>query len=101
MEHLKQTAETSIENSSFERKMSNLEVAIDCLEWVSTDFQLDPKHEQYCGFVNINPQDFTNPMWQEFFSTLWMTKGYFQVVLDHFELTIDRAIEQEIIFSKR
>jgi hypothetical protein len=100
MEMLKQTDKSSIESSGFEREMSNLEVAIDCLEWVATDYQLDPNHENYHGYININPFDFQDEKWWEFFSTLHMTYPYFKVVFDHFGLRLDSAIKDEVIISK-
>jgi len=97
---MKQTTKESIELSGIERKKSNLEIAVDCLEWVSLDFQLDPFHEEYLGYINIDPQDFIQPEWQEFFSTLHVTKNYFSVVFDHFGLKINKASQKEIIISK-
>ena len=100
MEKLKQTDKSSIELSGFEREMSNLEVAIDCLEWVAKDFQLDPNHENYHGYINIDPFDFQDEKWWEFFSTLHMTYPYFKVVFDHFGLVLDHAIKDEVVISK-
>lgn len=98
---MKQMTETSIENSRIVGEMSNLETAIECLEWVATDFQLDPNHEDYCGFINLDPVDFQNPRWTEFFSTLYKTHRYFQIVFDHFGLELGSAIETEVIISKK
>lgn len=83
------------------RQKTNLEVAIDCLEWVATDFQLDISHIDYCGFINIDPMDFNDPQWQEFFSTLGKTHKYFQVVFDHFGLELESALETEVIISRK
>ena len=82
-------------------KYTNLEVAIECLEWVSTDFQMNPNHEDYCGFINIDPRDFSNPFWEEFFSTLHKTHSYFKIVLDHFRLKLESAIETEVIITRK
>jgi hypothetical protein len=81
--------------------MSNLEVAIDCLEWVATDFQLNPKHEDYCGFINIDPCDFSDPTWTEFFLTLRLTHKYFQVVFEHFGLELESAQETEVVIINK
>lgn len=101
MEDLKQNNKTNIERSEGLVEISNLELAIDCLTWVAADFQLNPKHEDYLGFINIDPNDFSNPAWKEFFSTLYRTHRYFQVVFDHFELRLEEAIQTEIIISKK
>ena len=98
---MKQADRSCIEYSRFEEKISNLEVAIDCLEWVNTDFQLNPKHEDYCGFINIDPSDFSDPTWNEFFSTLISTHRYFQVVFDHFGLELESTLETEVIISRK
>lgn len=101
MKDLKQNTKTNIEQSGSLVEISNLEVAIDCLSWVAADFQLNPNHEDYLGFINLDPKDFTNPAWQEFFSTLHLTHRYFQVVFDHFGLELKSAIQTEVIISKK
>lgn len=100
---MKQTEKSSIELTGLEEKVkyTNLEVAIECLEWVSTDFQLNPNHEDYLGFINIDPTWFSNPFWEEFFSTLNKTHSYFKIVFDHFNLNLVSAIETEVIISRK
>lgn len=83
------------------RPMTNLEVAIDCLEWVAKDFQLDPDHEDYCGFINLDPVDFKAPEWREFFSKLYLTHRYFQIVFEHFGLELESAVDTEVIISRK
>jgi len=103
IQKMKQTEKSSIELTGLEEKVkyTNLEVAIECLEWVATDFQLDPNHEDYCGFINLDPVDFQNPRWTEFFSTLYKTHRYFQIVFDHFGLELESAVETEVIISRK
>ena len=98
---LKQTNKASIESLSIKEKMSNLETAIDCLEWVAKDYQLDPNHEDYLGFINIDTVWFNNPVYREFFGTLHLTYRYFQVVFEHFGLVLESATENEIIICAK
>ena len=103
IQKMKQTEKSSIELTGLEEKVkyTNLEVAIECLEWVATDFQLDPNHEDYLGYINIDPAEFSNPFWEEFFSTLYKTHRYFQIVFDHFGLELESAVETEVIISRK
>jgi len=95
--------ENSIELSGLEakRKYSSLEVAIECLEWISADEQLNPRAQNHKGTLTINPYDFFNPSWQEFFSTLHLTKNYFKIVFDHFNLNLTVATEDMVTFNRK
>lgn len=89
---------SSIELTGLDEKVkyTNLEVAIECLEWVSYEPNLDGDDR-----IHIDPSDFSHPFWNEFFATFHKTHPYFRIVLDHFNLELVYATGQNVVFSKK
>lgn len=98
MEILKQMTKSNIELTGLDEKVkyTNLEVAIECLEWVSHEPNLDGEDR-----IHVYPSDFAHPFWHEFFSTLHKTHSYFRIVLDHFNLELVSSTENILVFSKK
>ena len=68
------------------------------IEMFSQDYQFDKNNEHYCGFINI-PVD-ENYKYLAYATFIIKDRDRYEVVANHYGLTIDRAVRGELILKE-
>jgi hypothetical protein len=73
------------------------------IEMVSKDYQFNPNHPDYCGFININPKtafEVGGGDYREVAMKVAMNPDTFEKTANKYGLTIETAFEDELIFAE-
>jgi hypothetical protein len=72
------------------------------IEMVSKDYQFDRKHDEYCGFINIDPQNAVEFIddYSDIAIQIAMNPKSFEKIANKYGLTIESAHEGELIFAE-
>jgi hypothetical protein len=73
------------------------------IEMVSKDYQFNPKHPDYCGFINIDPKntfELNGGDYREVAIKVAMNPDAFEKTANKYGLTIESAFEDELIFAE-
>ena len=72
--------------------------ALQYIEMISQDYQFDKNHEHYCGFINIDiDHDYK---WLNYATQVIKDKDRYEVIANHYGLTIATAVKGELIFNE-
>ena len=65
---------------------------------ISQDYQFNKDDEHYCGFINIIVDH--NYKWLNNATQIIKDRNRYEIVANHYGLTIERAVKGELIFNK-
>ena len=68
------------------------------IEMISQDIQFDKDNEHYLGFINITVDD--TYKWSSYATQIIKDRSRYEIIANHFGLTIQRAVKSELIFNK-
>jgi hypothetical protein len=68
------------------------------IQMISQDYQFDKDNEHYCGFINITVDH--DYKWLNYATQVIKDRDRYEVVANHYGLTIDRAVKGELIFKE-
>jgi len=68
------------------------------IEMISQDYQFNKNDEHYCGFVNINVDH--DYKWLNNAAQIIKDSNRYEIVANHYGLTIARAVKGELIFNE-
>ena len=85
-----------------ELKTKKLVTAEQYIEFVSKDFQFNKKHEDYLGYINIDPRAMFDDHieYAEVALQIAMNPDQFESIANKYGLTIESAHEGELIFAE-
>jgi hypothetical protein len=65
---------------------------------ISQDIQFDKDNEHYLGFINITVDD--TYKWLSYATQIIKDQSRYEIIANHYGLTIERAVQSELIFNK-
>ena len=68
------------------------------IEMISQDYQFNKDDEHYCGFINIDTTE--DYKYLNYASLIVKDRNRYEIVANHYGLTIERAVKGELIFNK-
>jgi len=68
------------------------------IEMISQDYQFNKDDEHYCGFININVDH--DYKWLNNATQIIKDSNRYEIVANHYGLTIARAVKGELIFNE-
>ena len=68
------------------------------IQMISQDYQFDKDNEHYCGFINITVDH--DYKWLNYATQVTKDRNRYEIVANHYGLTIERAVKGELIFNK-
>ena len=68
------------------------------IEMISQDIQFDKDNEHYLGFINITVDD--TYKWLSYATQVIKDRSRYEIIANHYGLTIERAVQSELIFNK-
>ena len=68
------------------------------IEMISQDIQFDKDNEHYLGFINITVDD--TYKWSSYATQVIKDRSRYEIIANHYGLTIERAVQSELIFNK-
>jgi len=68
------------------------------IQMISQDYQFDKDNEHYCGFINITVDH--DYKWLNYATQIIKDRDRYEVVANHYGLTINRAVKGELIFKE-
>jgi hypothetical protein len=68
------------------------------IEMISQDYQFNKDDEHYCGFININVDH--DYKWLNNATQIIKDSSRYEIVANHYGLTIARAVKGELIFEE-
>ena len=68
------------------------------IQMISQDYQFDKDNEHYCGFINITVDH--DYKWLNYATQVIKDRDRYEVIANHYGLTIDRAVKGELIFKE-
>jgi len=68
------------------------------IEMISQDYQFDKDNENYCGFINITVDH--DYKWLNYATQIIKDKDRYEIIANHYGLTIERAVKGELIFKE-
>jgi hypothetical protein len=68
------------------------------IEMISQDYQFNKDDEHYCGFININVDH--DYKWLNNATQIIKDSSRYEIIANHYGLTIDRAIKGELVFKE-
>jgi hypothetical protein len=80
-------------------KVKNLTID-EFIEYFSKDFQFNPNHPYYCGFINIDPTRLGDPAFKEAAQKIITNPEIAEKTANKYGLTIEAAWSDEIIFTE-
>ena len=72
--------------------------ALQYIEMISQDYQFDKDNEHYCGFINITVDH--DYKWLNYATQVIKDRDRYEVIANHYGLTISRAVKGELIFKE-
>ena len=85
-------------DEGYNHKIVNPINALQYIEMISQDYQFNKDDEHYCGFINIDPSD--DYKYLAYAARIIKDKSRYEIVANHYGLTISRAVQNEIIFNE-
>lgn len=70
------------------------------IEYFSKDYQFNPNHPDYCGFINIDPTEIEDPSFREAAHKIITNPEIAEKIANKYGLTIESAWSEEIIFNE-
>lgn len=72
------------------------------IEMILKDYQFDKNHENYLGFINIDPQDMfdSHSKYSEVALQIAMNPGQFKAIFNEYGLSIQSAHMYELIIEE-
>lgn len=68
------------------------------IEMISQDYQFDKDSKNYCGFINIAADH--DYKWLNNATQIIKDSSRYEIIANHYGLTIDRAVKGELIFKE-
>ena len=68
------------------------------IEMISQDYQFDKDSKDYCGFINIAADH--DYKWLNNATQIIKDSSRYEIIANHYGLTIDRAVKGELIFKE-
>ena len=68
------------------------------IQMISQDYQFDKDNEHYCGFINITVDH--DYKWLNYATQIIKDKDRYEIIANHYGLTIERAVKGELIFKE-
>lgn len=68
------------------------------IQMISQDYQFDKDNEHYCGFINITVDH--DYKWLNYATQVIKDRDRYEIIANHYGLTIDRAVKGELIFKE-
>ena len=85
-------------NEGYNHKIVNPINTLQYIEMISQDYQFNKDDEHYCGFINIDPSD--DYKYLAYAARIIKDRNRYEIVANHYGLTISRAVQNEIIFNE-
>jgi hypothetical protein len=85
-------------DEGYNHKIVNPINALQYIEMISQDYQFNKDDEHYCGFINIDPSD--DYKYLAYAAIIIKDRNRYEIIANHYGLTISRAVQNEIIFNK-
>jgi hypothetical protein len=85
-------------DEGYNHKVVNPINALQYIEMISQDIQFDKDNEHYLGFINITADD--SYKHSAYASRIIKDKARYEIVANHYGLTIQRAVVGELIFEE-
>ena len=85
-------------DEGYEHRMVTPINSLQYIQMISQDYQFDKDNEHYCGFINITVDH--DYKWLNYATQVTKDRDRYEVVANHYGLTIDRAVKGELIFKE-
>jgi hypothetical protein len=85
-------------DEGYNHKIVNPINTLQYIEMISQDYQFNKDDEHYCGFINIDPSD--DYKYLAYAAIIIKDRNRYEIVANHYGLTIARAVQNEIIFNE-
>lgn len=97
----------SVRNKVLDDTLSKLSSAIEIIKYVSKDYQLDYNHEDYCGFLNMSVEDWSeedDKMNQNLKDFVYLYKNGYKKFIDDLLAKIHLSVsgnvsEEEVVIN--
>ena len=83
-------------DEGYSHKVVNPLNTLQYIEMISQDYQFNKDNEQYCGFINITVDP--DYRWLNYATQVIKDKDRYNIVANHYGLTIQRAVKGELTF---
>ena len=87
-----------LENEGYSSKIVAPINPLHYIEMISQDIQFDKDNESYLGFINITVDD--TYKWSSYATQVIKDRSRYEIIANHYGLTIERAVQSELIFNK-
>jgi hypothetical protein len=85
-------------DEGYNHKVVNPINALQYIQMISQDIQFDKDNEHYLGFINITIDD--TYKWSSYATQVIKDRSRYEIVANHYGLTIKRAVVGELIFEE-
>jgi hypothetical protein len=85
-------------DEGYNHKIVNPINTLQYIEMNPQDYQFNKDDEHYCGFINIDPSD--DYKYLAYAAIIIKDRNRYEIIANHYGLTISRAVQNEIIFNK-
>lgn len=85
-------------DEGYNYKVVNPTNTLQYIEMISQDYQFNKNDEHYCGFINIDTAG--DYKYLNYASQIIKDRSRYEIVANHYGLTIERAVKGELIFNK-
>ena len=85
-------------NEGYNHKVVTPINALQYIEMISQDYQFDKDSKDYYGFINITVDN--DYKWLNYATQVTKDRDRYEIVANHYGLTIDRAVKGELIFKE-
>jgi len=80
------------------KKSTELLTVAKYIKMISEDYQFDKKHEEYCGFLNVDPEE--SGEWSDIATQISVNQKQYEKVCNEFGISIESgAWEREMVFT--
>ena len=85
-------------DEGYNHKVVNPINTLQYIEMISQDYQFNKNDEHYCGFINIDTTE--DYKYLNYASLIVKDRNRYEIVANHYGLTIGRAVKGELIFNE-
>ena len=85
-------------DEGYDYKVVNPINTLQYIEMISQDYQFDKDDEKYSGCINIDTEH--DYKWLNYASQIIKDRSRYEIVANHYGLTIERAVKGELIFKE-
>lgn len=85
-------------DEGYNHKVVNPINTLQYIEMISQDYQFNKNDEHYCGFINIDTTE--DYKYLNYASLIVKDRNRYEIVANHYGLTIERAVKGELIFNE-